>query len=79
MKVIENYKTAVENSDEKLLKEVLAAQVRVEIPAGANLSHTGNDAAYILSQVAQTAPGIRCSLMADAGSNWHFLAFESQI
>ena len=44
MKVIENYKRAIENSDENLLKEVFAPQVRVEIPAGATLNHPVNTA-----------------------------------
>jgi hypothetical protein len=30
MKVIENYKKAIENSDENLLKEVFTSQVRLE-------------------------------------------------
>ena len=33
MKVIENYKRAVENSDESLLKEAFTPQVRFEVPA----------------------------------------------
>src|SRR2546426_4311212 len=79
MKVIENYKRAIENSDENLLKEVFAPQVRVEIPAGASLNHPVNTASYIMSQVAKTAPGIKCILTADAGNNWYFLGFEGQI
>jgi hypothetical protein len=79
MKVIENYKTAIENSDESLLKEVFAPQVRIEIPAGASLDHPVNTASYIMSQVAKTAPGIKCILTADAGNNWYFLGFEGQI
>ena len=39
MKVIENYKAALENSDENFLREVFVPQVRVEIPAGATLNH----------------------------------------
>ena len=79
MKVIENYKRAIENSDENLLKEVFAPQVRVEIPAGASLNHPVNTASYIMSQVAKTAPGIKCILTADTGNNWYFLGFEGQI
>jgi hypothetical protein len=79
MKVIENYKAALENSDENLLREVFAPQVRVEIPAGATLNHPVNTASYMMSQVAKTAPGIRCALTADAGNNWYFLGFEGQI
>jgi len=79
MKVIENYKAALENSDENLLREVFAPQVRVEIPAGATLNHPVNTASYMMSQVAKTAPGIRCTLTADAGNNWYFLGFEGQI
>lgn len=79
MKVIENYKKAIENSDEDLFKEVFAPHVRVEIPAGASVNHPVNTASYIMSQVAKAAPGIKCSLTADAGSNWHFLGFEGQI
>ena len=37
MKVIENYKRAIENSDETLLNEVFAPQVRIEVPDGASL------------------------------------------
>ena len=79
MKVIENYKRAVENSDENLLKEVFAPQVLVEVPAGPSVNHPVNTASFILSQVAKTAPGIKCILTADAGNNWSFLAFEGQI
>ena len=79
MKVIENYKRAVENSDENLLKEVFAPQVRVEIPAGPSADHSVNTAAFILSQVAKTAPGIRSVLTADAGTNWYLLGFEGQL
>jgi hypothetical protein len=79
MKVIENYKRAIENSDEHLLKEVFAPQVRVEIPAGPSADHPANTASYIFSQVAKTAPGIKCTLTADAGNNWYFLGFEGQL
>jgi hypothetical protein len=79
MKVIENYKAALENSDENLLREVFAPQVRVEIPAGATLNHPVNTASHMMSQVAKTALGIRCTLTADAGNHWYFLGFEGQI
>lgn len=79
MKVIENYKKAVENSDENLLKEVFAPQVRVEFPSGPSVDHPVNTAAFILSQVAKTAPGIKCILTADAGNDWHLLGFEGQL
>ena len=69
MKIIENYKRAIENSDEDLFKEVFAPQVRVEIPAGASFNHPVNSASHMMSQVAKTAPGIKCRLTADAGSN----------
>lgn len=78
-KVIENYERAIENSDENLLKEVFAPQVRVEVPDGASVNHPVNTASYIMSQVAKTAPGIRCISTADAGNNWYFLGFEGQI
>ena len=79
MKVIENYRKALENSDESLLKEVFAPQVRIEIPDGAGLNQQVNTASYIMSQVAKTAPGIKCILTADAGDNWYFLGFEGQV
>ena len=79
MKVIENYKTALENSDESLFKKVFAPQVRIEIPAGTSLDQPVNTASYIMSQVAKTAPGIKCTLTAEAGNNWYFLGFEGQI
>jgi len=53
MKVVENYGRAVENSDENLLKEVFAPQVRVEIPAGASVNHPVDTESYIMSQVAK--------------------------
>jgi hypothetical protein len=79
MEVIENYKMAIENSDEHLFKEVFAPRVRVEIPAGPSVDHPVNTASHIMSQVAKTAPGIKCTLTADAGNNWYFLGFEGQI
>ena len=79
MKVIEDYKRAIENSDEDLFKEIFAPQVRVEIPAGASFNHPVNSASHMMSQVAKTAPGIKCTLTAEAGNNWYFLGFEGQI
>src|SRR5260370_40428092 len=79
MKIIENYKRAIENSDENLLKEVFAPQVRIEIPAGASLDQPVDTASFIMSQVAKTAPGIKCVLTAEAGNNWHLLGFDGQI
>ena len=79
IKVIKNYEKAIENSDESLLKEFFASQVRTYIPAEASDNHPVNTASYILSQVAQTAPGIKCILTADAGEDWYFLGFEGEI
>ena len=79
MKVIENYKRAIESSDENLFKELFAPQVRLEIPAGASADHPASTVSHTLSQVAKTAPGIKCALTADAGNNWHFLVFEGQL
>jgi hypothetical protein len=79
MKVIQNYKTALENSDESLMNEVFAPQVRIEIPAGATLDRSVHTASFIMSQVAKTAPGIKCTSTAEAGNNWYFLGFEGQI
>ena len=41
--------------------------------------YPANIAAHILSQVAQTAPGIICTLTADAGNNWYLLVFEGEL
>ena len=79
MRVIEKYRRAIENSDGNLLKEVFAPQVRIEIPAGASLDQPVDAASHIMSQVAKTAPGIKCTLTAEAGNNWHLLGFEGQI
>ena len=79
MKVIESYQRAVETADEALLKEVFAPQVRVDVPAGPSVTHPVNTASYILSQVARTAPGIKCTLTAGAGHHWYFLGFEGEI
>src|SRR3977135_904144 len=79
MKVIESYKRAIKNSNENLLKEVFAHQVRVEVPAGPSADYPVNTAAFIFSQVAKTAPGIKCIFTADAGNDWHLLGFEGQL
>jgi hypothetical protein len=79
MKVIENYKTAIENSEENLFKGGFAPEVRLEIPAGASADHPATTVSHILSQVAKTAPGIKCTLTADAENNWHLLVFEGQL
>ena len=79
MQVIENYKRAIENSEENLFKGGFAPEVRLEIPAGASADHPANVVSHILSQVAKTAPGIKCTLTADAENNWHLLVFEGQL
>ena len=79
MQVIENYKRAIEKSDENLLKELFASQVRLEVPAGPSVEHPANIVSHIMSQVAKTAPGIKCTLTADAENNWHLLVFEGQL
>ena len=79
MKVVENYGRAVENSDENLLREIFAPQVRLEVPAGPSVNHPPSTASYILSQVAKTAPGIKCTLTAEAGNNWYLLGFEGEL
>ena len=79
MKVIENYRRATENSDANLFKEVFAPQVRVEIPAGAIFDQPANAASFQLSQVAKTAPGIKCTLTTYAGNNWYLLVFEGEL
>ena len=79
MQVIENYKRAIENSEENLFKGGFAPEVRLEIPAGASADHPATTVSHILSQVAKTAPGIKCTLTADAENNWHLLVFEGQL
>lgn len=79
MKVIENYKTAIEDSDEDLLREIFAPQVLIEIPAGPSVNHPVSTASYIMSRVAKTAPGIKCTLTAVTGNSWYFLAFEGRL
>ena len=79
MKIIENYKSAIETSDEHLLNEVFAPQVLIEFPAGTSDSLPANRASYMLSQVAKTASRVKYALTADAGNNWYFLGFECRI
>jgi hypothetical protein len=79
MEVIENYRRAIENSDEDLLGEVFAPKVLLETSAGARDNYPVHTTSHIMSKVAKTAPGIRCVLTADAGNNWHFVGFEGQI
>jgi hypothetical protein len=79
MKIIENYKTAIETSDAHLLNEVFAPQVLIEFPAGTSDSLPASKASYMLSQVAKTASGVKYALTADAGNNWYFLGFECRI
>jgi hypothetical protein len=79
MKIIENYKSAIETSDEHLLNEVFAPQVLIDFPAGTSDSLPASRASYMLSQVAKTASGVKYALTADAGNNWYFLGFECRI
>jgi hypothetical protein len=79
MKIIEDYGRAIENSDEHLFNEVFAPQLRLEIPNGAIFNHPANAASHQMSQVARTAPGIKRTLTADAGNNWHLLVFEGRL
>jgi hypothetical protein len=79
LKVIDTYERAVEHGDDASFREVFAPEVRIETPAGPSMTHPNTTASLIMSQVAKTAPGIRSTSTADAGSNWHFLGFEGQI
>jgi hypothetical protein len=79
MKVVDNYKKAIENGDETLLKEVFAAQVRFDPPSGEGSLHPVDAASHIMSQVAKVVPGIKNILTAGAGSNSYLLAFEAEI
>ncbi len=79
MKVIEHYKSAIESSDEHLLKEVFAPQVHIEIPGGASDNYATNTASRLVSQVANIASGIKYVLTGDAGNNWYLLGFEFQV
>ena len=79
MTVIENYKAAIENGDEDLLKEVFAPQVRFETPSGESSDKPVDIASHIMSQVAKVLPGIKNVLTSDAGGGWHLLGFEGDI
>jgi len=79
MKVVDNYKKAIENGDEALLKEVFAPQVRFDPPSGETSLHPVDAASHIMSQVAKVVPGIKNILTADAGSNSYLLTFEAEI
>lgn len=79
MKIVDNYKKAIENGDEALLKEVFAPQVRFDVPSGESSLHPVDAASHIMSQVAKVVPGIKNILTADAGSNSYLLAFEGEI
>ena len=79
MKIIENYKSAIETADEHLLNAVFAPQVLIEFPAGTSDSLPASKASYMLSQVAKTASGVKYALTADAGNNWYFAGFECRI
>ena len=79
MKVVDNYKKAIENGDEALLTKVFAPQVRFDSPSGESSLHPVDTASHIMSQVAKVAPGIKNILTADAGSNSYLLAFAAEI
>jgi hypothetical protein len=79
MKVVDNYKKAIENGDEALLKKVFAPQVRFDPPSGESSLNPIDTASHIMSQVAKVAPGIKNVLTADAGSDSYLLAFEGEI
>src|ERR1700680_249682 len=79
MKVVDNYKKAIENGDEALLKKVFAPQVRFDTPSGESPLRPVDTASHIMSQVAKVVPGIKNILTADAGSNSYLLAFEGEI
>jgi hypothetical protein len=79
MKVVDNYKKAIETGDEALLKEVFAPEVRFDPPSGESSLHSVDAASHIMSQVAKVVPGIKNILTADAGSNSHLLAFAAEI
>ena len=79
MKIVDNYKKAIENGDEALLKEVFAPQVRFDTPSGESSLRPVDTASHIMSQVAKVVPGIKNILTADAGSNSYLLAFEGEI
>jgi hypothetical protein len=79
MKVIDDYKKAIANGDETLLKEVFAPQVRFDTPSGESSLRTADTASHTMSQVSKVVPGIENILTADAGGNYYLLAFEGEI
>jgi hypothetical protein len=79
MKVVDNYKKAIETGDEALLKEVFAPEVRFDPPSGERSLHPVDAASHIMSQVVKVVPGIKNILTADAGSHSCLLAFEAEI
>ena len=79
MKIVDNYKKAIENGDEALLKEVFAPQVRFDTPSGESSLRPVDTASHIMSQVAKVVPGIKNILTGDAGSNSYLLAFDGEI
>jgi hypothetical protein len=79
MKVVDNYKKAIENGDEALLKKVFAPQVRFDSPSGESSLRPVDTASHVMSQVAKVVPGIKNILTADAGSSSYLLAFEAEI
>jgi hypothetical protein len=79
MKVVDNYKKAIENGDGALLKDVFAPQVRFDTPSGESSLRSADAASHTMSQVAKVVPGIKNTLTADAGSNSYLLAFEGEI
>jgi len=79
MKVVDNYKKAIENGDEALLKEVFAPEVRFDPPSGETSLHPVDAASHIMSQVAKVVPDIKNILTADAGSDSFLLAFKAEI
>ena len=79
MKVVDNYKKAIENGDEALLKEVFAPEVRFDPPSGESSLHPVDAASHIMSQVAKVVPDIKNILTADAGSDSFLLAFKAEI
>ena len=79
MKIVDDYKKAIENGDEALLKEVFAPQVRFDTPSGESSLRPVDTASHIMSQVAKVVPGIKNILTGDAGSNSYLLAFDGEI
>jgi hypothetical protein len=79
MKVVDNYKKAIETGDEALLKEVFAPEVRFDPPSGERSLHPVDAASHIMSQVVKVVPGIKNILTADAGGHSYLLAFEAEI